>query len=112
MSLAVSPWTGNSHEVGRQFADDHLDLFMGGFAKDTCEDGMRHLCLDALGGHTIRRHHLGGMGSSAKGSCLIGSNDADDANEKNTGISVPVLGMCGNVGNRYAADNGNGSLNS
>ncbi len=48
VSLAVSPWTRNSHEVSRQFADDHLDLFMGGFANDTCEDGMKHLCLDAL----------------------------------------------------------------
>jgi hypothetical protein len=41
MSLAVSPWTGNSHEVGGQFVDDHLDLLMGGFAEDTYEDGMK-----------------------------------------------------------------------
>jgi hypothetical protein len=45
MSPAVSPWTGNSHEVSGQFAYNHLDLFMGGFAKDTCEDGMRHCSL-------------------------------------------------------------------
>ncbi len=45
MSLAVSPWTENSHEVSGQFTDDHLDLFMVGFAEDMCEDGMRHLCL-------------------------------------------------------------------
>ncbi len=40
MCLAVYPWTGNSHEISRQFADDHLDLLMGWLAKDTCEDGM------------------------------------------------------------------------
>ncbi len=112
MSLAVTPWTANNHEVSRQFADDHLDLFMGGFAKDTCKDGMRHLCLNALGGNGIGCHCLGGTGSSAKGRCLVGSDDdADDANEKYTGSSAPVLSMCGNVGNGYAADNGNGSLN-
>ncbi len=111
MSLAVSPWTGNSHEVGRQFADDHLDLVMGGFDKDTCEDVMRHLCLNALSGLGIGCHHLGEMGSSARGRCLIGPDKSDDANEKNTGISVPVLGMCDNAGYGHAADNGNGSLN-
>jgi hypothetical protein len=112
MSLAVFPWTGNSCEVGGQFTDDHLDLFMGGFAEDTCEDGMRHLCLNALGRNGVRHHHLGGMGSSAKGRHLVGSDDgADDANEKITGSSLPVLGMCGNVGNGYAADDCNGSLN-
>jgi hypothetical protein len=83
--LAVSPQTGNSHEVSRQFADDHLDLFMDGFAKDTCEDGMRHLCLNLLGRNGIGHHCLGGTGSSAKGRCLVGSDDdADDANEKST----------------------------
>jgi hypothetical protein len=101
MSLAVSPWTGNSHEVSGQFMDDHLDLFMGGFAKDTCEDGMRHFCLNALGKNDIGSHCLGGTGtSSAKRRCLVSSNDnANDANEKSTGNSVPVLGTCGNVGN-------------
>ncbi len=49
MYLAVSPRTGNSHKVSRQVVDDHLDMFMGGFAKDTCENGMRHMCLNALG---------------------------------------------------------------
>jgi hypothetical protein len=48
MSLALSPWTGNSHEVSRQFTDDRLDLLMGGLAKDTCEDEMRHVCLISL----------------------------------------------------------------
>ncbi len=112
VSLAVSPQTGNSHEVSGQFADDHLVLFMGGFTKDKCEDGMRHLCLDALGKNNVRSHCLGGTCSSAKGRCLVGFNDDDDdANEKSTGSSVSVLGMCGNVGNGYIADNSNGSLN-
>ena len=112
VSLAVSPQTGNSHENSGQFANDHLDLFMGGFTKDTCENGMRHLCLNALGRNGIGHHRLGGMGSSAKRRRLVGSNDdADDANEKSTGSSVPVLGMCGNVGNGYTADNDDGSLN-
>jgi hypothetical protein len=39
MALAVSPWTGNGHEVGQQFADDSLDLFVGGFAKDMVRIG-------------------------------------------------------------------------
>ncbi len=49
MTLAVSPWTENSHEVSRQFADDCLDLLMGGLTKDTGEDRIGHLCLDAFG---------------------------------------------------------------
>ncbi len=111
MSLAVFPWTGNCHKISRQFTDEHLDLFMGGFAKDTCEDGMRHLGLNSLGRHGIGHHHFGGMGDSAKGMCLVGSiDDANEANEKSTGSSVPVFGMCGNLGYRYAAEDGNGSL--
>jgi hypothetical protein len=100
MSLVVSPLTGNSHKVSRQFVDDNLDLFIGGFAKDTCEDGMRHLCLNALGRNGVGSHRLGGMSSSrAKGMCLVGSDDdADDADEKSTGRSIPVLGMCCNIG--------------
>jgi hypothetical protein len=111
VSLAVSPWIGNCHEVSRQFMDDHLDLFMGGFAKDTCKDGMRHLGLNALGGHGIGRHHLGGTDGSVKGRYLVGSNyDANDANEKSTGSSKPVFGMCSNVGYGYAADDDDVSL--
>ncbi len=99
MSVAVSPWTGNCHEVRGQCTDDHLDLFMGRFAKDTCDDGMRHLGLYALGRHGIRCHCLGGTGSSAKGRCLVGPNgDANDANEESTGCFIPVFDMCGNVG--------------
>ena len=56
MSLAVSPWTGSSHEVSRQLTDDHLDLFMDGFAKDRCEDGMRHLRLNAFGRNGVGSH--------------------------------------------------------
>jgi hypothetical protein len=111
MTLAVSPWTGNSHEVSGQFADDHLDLLMGGLAKDMGEDRMRHLCLDAFGRNGVISHCLGGM-SSAKGRYLVGSNDdTDDANEKSTGCSIPVLSMCGNVGNGHAADHRNGTFN-
>jgi hypothetical protein len=99
MTLAVSSWTGNDNEVGKQFPDDGLDLFVGGFAKDTGEDGMRHLCLNAFGRHGIRSHCSGGT-RSAKGRRLVGSNDhTDDANEKATGCSIPVLSMCGNKGN-------------
>jgi hypothetical protein len=46
MTFAVSPWTENGHEVSQQFADDHLDLIMGGLAKDAGEDRMRHLAAD------------------------------------------------------------------
>jgi hypothetical protein len=72
---------------------------------------MRHLCLDALGRNGIGSHCLGGTGSSTKGRHLVGSDDnTDDANVKSTGSSVPVLGMCGDVGNGYAADNGDEQL--
>jgi hypothetical protein len=99
MSLAVSPWTGNGHEVGQQFMNDGLDLFVGGFAKDTGEDRMRHLCLNAFCIHGIGSHCLGGT-RSAKGRRLVGSDDlTDDANEKGTGCSKPVLRGCGNIGN-------------
>jgi hypothetical protein len=110
MVLAVSPWTGNGHEVGRQFTDDSLDLFVGGFAKDTGEDRMRHLCLNAFCRCSIRSHCLGGI-KSAKGRCLVCTNDrTDDADEKGTGCSVPVLRMCGDVGNGHAADYRNGAF--
>ncbi len=66
LSLAVSPWTRNSLEVSRQFANDHLDLLMGGLAKDTCEDGMRHLCLNAVGRNSIGSHCLGGTVEEAQ----------------------------------------------
>jgi hypothetical protein len=111
MTLAVSPWAGNGHKVGHQFADDGLDLFVGGFAKETGEDRMRHLCLNAFCRHSIRSHCLGGT-KSAKGRHLVGSNDhTDDANEEGTGCSVPVLSICGDVGNGHAADHGNGAFN-
>ncbi len=89
----MSPWTGISHEVSEQFADDHLDLFLGGFTKDMCDDGMRHLCLNAFGRNGIGSHCLGGTGSrSTKERRLVGSNDnTDDANEKSTGCSIPVF---------------------
>ena len=111
MALAVSPWTENGPEVGQQFPDDSLDLFVGGFAEDTGEDRMRHLYLNAFCRHSIRSHRLGGTGS-AKGRHLVCTNDhTNDANEKGTGCSVPVLCMSGDVGNRHAADDGNGTLN-
>jgi hypothetical protein len=85
---------------------------MGEFAKDTDEDGMRHLCLNAFSRNGVGSHCLGGMGSrSAKGRHLVGSDDdADYANEKSTGCSVPVLDVYGNLGNGHAADGG-GILN-
>ncbi len=47
-----------------------------------------------------------------KGRRLVGSDDhTDDANEKGTGYSVPVLGVCGDVGNGHAADHGDGAFN-
>ncbi len=110
MTLAVSPWTGNGHEGSQQFTDDSLDLLMGGLAKDTGEDRMRHMCLNAFSKHGIRSHCLGGM-RGAKGRCLVGYNDdTDDANKKGTGYSVKVLSMCGNVGNGHTADHGNGAF--
>ncbi len=72
------------------------------------EDRMRHLCLNALHRYGIRSHCLGGTGS-AKGRCLVFTNDhTDDANEKGTGCSVPVLHVCGSVSNGHAADYHNG----
>ncbi len=110
MTLAVFPWTGNGHEVGQQFVDASLDLFVGGFAKDMGEDRMRHLCLNAFYRHNIRSHCSGGT-RSAKGRRLVGSDDhIGDADEKGAGCSVSVLRMCGNVGNGHTADYGNGAF--
>ncbi len=110
MTLAVSPWTGNGHEVSQQFVDDHLDLLVGGLAKDTGEDRMRHLCLNGFGRHDTRSDCLGGT-RSTKGRCLVCSNDnTDDANEKGTGCSLSVLSMCGDVGTGHTADHGNGGF--
>jgi hypothetical protein len=82
MTLALSPWTGNGHEVGQQFAGGGLDLFVGGLPKDVGEDRMRHLCLNALCRHSIGSHYSGGV-RSAKGRRLVGSDDhTDDSNEK------------------------------
>ncbi len=47
-----------------------------------------------------------------KGRHLVGfDDDADDANEKSTGCSVPVLRVCGNVSNGHAAAHGGGAFN-
>ncbi len=111
MTLAVSPWTGNGHEIGRQFADDSLDFFVGGLAKDKGEDRMRHLCINAFCRYGIRSYCSGGK-RSAKGRRLVGSDDhTDDANKKGTGCSVPDLRVYGNVGNGHAVDHGNGAFN-
>jgi hypothetical protein len=105
----------HGQEIAMRLADSSrmtiLTCLWVDFAKDTGEDGMRHLCLNALGRNSIGCHPLGESGSSAKGRRLVDSDDdADDANEKSTGSSIPVLGVCGNVDNGYTADNGNGSL--
>ncbi len=60
MTVAASPWAENGHEVGQKFADDSLDLCVGGFAKDTGEDRMSHMCLNAFCRHGIRSHCSGG----------------------------------------------------
>ncbi len=31
MALVVTTWTGNSHKVGGEFPDDHLNLLVCGF---------------------------------------------------------------------------------
>ncbi len=91
MTLAVSSWTENSHEVSQQFADNGLDLLVDGLIKDTGENRMRHLCLNAFCRHGVRSHCLGGT-RSAKGKHLVGSDDNTDyADEKGTGYSLPVL---------------------
>jgi hypothetical protein len=106
--LAVSPWIGKGHEVSQQFTDDSLNLRVGGIAKDMGEGRMRRLCLNAFGRHSVRSHCLGGT-ISAKGKRLVGSNDDNnDANEKGTGCSIPVLNVCVNVDNGHAADHSNG----
>jgi hypothetical protein len=85
--------------------DDSFDLFVDGFAEDTGEDRMRHLCLIVFFcRHGIGSHCLGGTGS-AKGRCLVCTNDyTDDADEKCTTCSMPVLRVCGDVGNGHTAD--------
>ncbi len=91
--------------------DDGLDLFVGGFAKDTGKDRMRHLCLNAIYRHGIGSHCSGDT-RSPKGRRLVGSNDhTDDVNEKDTGCSVPVLHVCSNIGNGHTADHSTGVFN-
>ena len=53
MTLVVTPRSGNSHEVGGEFLDDHLHLFVYRFPEDSCERGVQHLCLDAVRGHCV-----------------------------------------------------------
>jgi hypothetical protein len=74
---------------------------------------MRHLRRNAFGRHGVGSHRLGGTGKRcAKGRHLVDSNEDNvDANEKGTGCSLPVLGMCGNIGNRHAAEDGNRTFN-
>jgi hypothetical protein len=48
MTLAVFPWTGNGHEVGQQFADDGLHLFVGGLAKDLGEMPFADMALEVI----------------------------------------------------------------
>jgi hypothetical protein len=69
--------------------------------------------LNAFGRNGVGSRCLGGTGRrSAKERHLGGSNDdTDDANEKSIGCSVPVLSVCGNIGNGHAADDGNGTFN-
>ncbi len=112
VSFVVPPWTCHCHQVHSELANYSLNLFVGGFTKDACEDEVRHLGLDA-----VCRHgggHVGsvlGAGGSAKGRCLVRPDDyANDANEDRTGCSVPVFRMGSNVGYGYTADDRNGSF--
>jgi hypothetical protein len=53
VALVVSPRAGDSHKVGSEFTEDQFQLLMCWFPSDTCQDRMRHLGLDAVGGHSI-----------------------------------------------------------
>jgi hypothetical protein len=53
VALAMSPGTGDCHEICSEFAKGILDLLMGGFSQDPSQDGMRHLSLDTIGGNSI-----------------------------------------------------------
>ncbi len=78
-----------------------------------------HICTDsgipvnAFGGNGVRSNCLGVTGwRSTKGSHLVGSNnDTNDTNEKRSWCSIPVLSVCGNIGNGHTADHGNGAFN-
>ena len=48
MTLALTPRTGNGHEVGGEFSDEHLDLFVCWFPKYPDEYVVGHLCPDAV----------------------------------------------------------------
>jgi hypothetical protein len=65
---------------------------------------MRHLCLNAFCRHGIGSHCLEGT-RNAKGRCLVWTDDhTEDANEKGIECCVPVLRMCGDIGNGNTAD--------
>ena len=53
MALLVAPRAGHSHEVGGEFPEHNLDLFVRRLSLDACEGGVRHLGLDTIGGHSI-----------------------------------------------------------
>ncbi len=48
MTLVVTPRTGNDHEVGGEFPDGHLDLFVCWFLEYAGEYVVGHLCPDAV----------------------------------------------------------------
>ena len=48
MTLAVTPRTGNGHEVGSEFPDDHLDLLVCRFPKYPGEYVVGLFCPDAV----------------------------------------------------------------
>ncbi len=54
MAFVVSARAGDSHKVGGEFAKNQLQLLMCRLSEDTCQDRMRHLCLDTVSGNSIR----------------------------------------------------------
>ena len=48
MTLAVTPRTGNGHEVGGEFLDEKIDLLVHWFLEYPGEYIVGHLCPDAV----------------------------------------------------------------
>ena len=98
VTLAVTPRTGNSHEVGGEFPDHHIDLFVCWFPEYPGKYIVGHVCPDAVRWHSVG--HGGRLVAcrSVKGMCHVGANnDSDDANEEGRGKSVWCFCVGGQV---------------
>ena len=106
MTLFVTPRTENSHEVGGEFPNDHLHLFVCRFPKDSCERGVPCVRHDKCVVSALI------LCRSTKRRCFVCSDDNTyDTNQKGIRKTIRGCSVGGNVGDGDAGDNCNGTLN-